>query len=135
MPIDLVDLYDVLDASLHDGLEVHRTCCLSLCTTDFQSVVRVICFFVRRTSSPSKMLSISATDWKSVVHVSALGWRGRRGRWANAAELLAANKDEQDIRPATAIDHGLRQFVDQLPIGKLHSATQRIAGQFMSELP
>ena len=78
------------------------------------------------------MLSISATDWKSVVRASALGCRGR---WANAAELLAANKDEQDIRPATAIDHGLRQFVDQRPIGKLHSATQCIASQFMSELP
>ena len=42
MPIDLVDLYDVLYASLHDGLEVHRTCCLPLCTTDFQSVEGVI---------------------------------------------------------------------------------------------
>ena len=51
-------------------------------------------------------------------------WRPvlRLRRWANTAELLAADNDEQDIRPAAAVDHGLRQFVDQLPIGKLHSA-------------
>ena len=125
-------------------------CCTLLFATDWKSVVRVVWLFVRRTGSPSyvlcgslydglpvrrTVLSISATDWKSVVRASALGWRGRRGRWANTPELLAANKDEQDIRPAATIDHGLRQLVNELTIGKLHSATQRIAGQFMSELP
>ena len=126
-------------------------CCTLLCATDWKSVVRVVWLFVRRTGSLSYVLcgslydglevrrtccmTLCTTDWKSVVRASALGWRGRRGRWANAAELLAANKDEQDIRPAATIDHGLRQLVNELTIGKLHSATQRIAGQFMCELP
>jgi hypothetical protein len=62
MPIDLVDLYDVLYGSLHDGLEVRRTCCMALCATDWKSVVRAVWLFARRTGSPSYVLYGSLYD-------------------------------------------------------------------------
>ena len=79
MPMVRVDLYDVLYASLYDGLPVRR-----LPRRTGSPSYLLFAFLVGRTSSPSYGSSIVGADWKSVVPVVCLSV----GRTSSPSYLL-----------------------------------------------